>query len=335
MFFFTRVHHGPTAFLGQPASMSLLVINPHDSSGQARLTLFLPGGETRSVSREIKAQGTLEGTISDFFGKAQISSGYLKVGLLGSPGGVGFARIKLGNGESVVGLSGQQMAAGNRSWSARIASIESFFTHLKLVNLSTQKRSLQLHLRSGTAAGSQSSTKNIILPAGAQLDQFADQLWTELGPAGTQILIGALEVEADGPGITGNILFGGRAAVTQATLLPLQESPVRFVLFSHVADNQNFFTGLALFNPNPEPTTIEIALHRPSGSLISRVEVVLSAGASKTAEIREFIPAATGLAGGYLTLRSDLGVVLQEMFGDRQLQFLSAVPASKASLANE
>ena len=334
-FWFTRVHHGPTAFLEQSASMSLIVINPHEADIEARLTLFLPGGETRSISRPIKAQGTLEGTISDFFGEGQVSSGYLKVEFPGSAGGVGFARIELSNGDSVVGLNGRQMTESNRSWSARVASIDNFFTHLKLVNLSTRDRSIQLRLITGDDQTPQGATRNIVLPAGAQLDQFADQLWTKPGPAGAQALIGALEVVADGPGVTGDVLFGGRSEITQATLLPLQESLVRSVLFSHVADNGDFFTGLALFNPHPDPATVRIALHRPSGSLISEVEVVLAAGTGQTAEIREFTAAATGLTGGYLTIWSDLGVVVQEMFGDRQLQFLSAVPASKASLANE
>ena len=245
-FWFTRVHHGPTAFLGQSASMSLIVINPHDSDTEARLTLFLPDGETRSISRPIKAQGALEGTISDFFGEEQINSGYLKVELPGSPGGVGFARIELSGGDSVVGMNGRQMTESNRSWSARVASIDSFFTHIKLVNLSPQERLVRLHLRSGDGQNPQGATQNIVLPAGAQLDQFADQLWTGLGPAGTQPLIGALEVEADGPGVTGDVLFGGRSEITQATLLPLQEALVRSVLFSHVADNNDFF-----YRPRP------------------------------------------------------------------------------------
>ena len=66
------------------------------------------------------------------------------------------------------------------------------------------------------------------------------------------LTVGSLELQADGPGVVGDVLFGDPTAGSYAAALQLQTQTFTEGIFSQVVNTQDFFTGLALYNPQDQ-----------------------------------------------------------------------------------
>ena len=95
---------------------------------------------------------------------------------------------------------------------------------------------------------------------------------------------------------------------------------------SQVADNELYFTGLALLNPGPLKAAVTITVYSKEGDLIGTIEIELDQGQRVSRFLREFIPSSAGQVGGYVVVDSTEPIVGQELFGSQRSVFLSAVP---------
>jgi hypothetical protein len=101
------------------------------------------------------------------------------------------------------------------------------------------------------------------------------------------------------------------------------------VLFSHIASNDQYFTGVAILNPNLTDTQVTIEIHREDGSLIDSITQTLPVRQRVARTLTEFFPslADKNQTSGYIKVVSEKPIVSFSLFGTSSL--LSAIPPQK------
>ncbi len=327
-FWFTRVHDGPGAFSGVASSTRITLANPGDETARVRLTLNDINGRVVRI-RELGPRLSFTETIGAIFGpRGSISKGFVEVEVLEGPGLIGFERLDLIGPETSIGLTASVGNPSDQSWSAQLAfSRDRLTTSVNLVNTSATIRHVELvAVREN---GSVVASRAVALSPGGQFQEDVTRVFGSIFSnldEPTPNFTGSLRVQADGPGVIGDVAFhdpdGGKAAAA----LALQTSAFREAVFGHFADTSSFFTGIALYNPGSEAVEVSVFVHAQDGSVVGSAQLVLQPGTRLSKEVTELAPAAGGRLGGYLRLESTHPVVAQEIFGDRSLESLSAVP---------
>jgi hypothetical protein len=156
---------------------------------------------------------------------------------------------------------------------------------------------------------------------GQSLLQEASQLFN------LSIGVGSLRVDSDGPGVIGDVLFGDPGTLKFAASSPLESRPFTQAVFSRVANGLSYFTGLAMLNPNARTASITLDVYDVSGSKTGSTVLTLGPKQRFSKLLTELLPVSAGQMGGYIILTSNLPVFAQELYGDSELNFLSAVPA--------
>jgi hypothetical protein len=322
---FTRVYEGPGAFQGKAASTFVSMANP--GSTPVTMTLSLLGSQPNQFLAPMKVltlppDGAIYGTVSQIFQEnVNVTGGSLLAQVTSGDGIVGFEMIRFPEAKTVVGLNGVTGGAPNQSYSAQVAISPKNFTNIKLINTSTMSRSVMLHLIADN--GSEPAPPvSLNLAVGQALERDAGQLF------GLASAIGSLRVDASGPGVIGDVIFGDPANLASAAAAPLQTQRFSQALFSHVANGANFWTGLAVLNPNDQAATVTLDVISEAGIRTGSISLALAAGNRFARVLSEptMVPASSGQMRGFIMLHSTLPVIGQELFGDTSMSFLSAVP---------
>lgn len=334
--YFTRVYEGPAVFPfpgGPPrdAVTRLAVVNPNDEEANVTLRLYSNVGQpVKEVKRRVAANGRLYGTLTELFDLPFAGDGAVEVISLG-PGLVGFEWIELP--DTVIGLNAASTFTATQLYSAQLGHGEGVFTNLKLVNTTDDTIPVTVTAYLVEESGVVEKGKRVVLEQRQTLQLNVDSLFG-LGPGGSEVITGSIKVAADGPGIVGDVVFGEPVHGRYAAALPLQTERFREAVFSHVSngiDNRrpwlSSFTGLALYNPNPDQAQVSVEVFRFDGTPVGQAKVILPANGriSRLLTEPELVPASAGQMGGYIWVRSDRPIVAQELFGNLALDFLSAV----------
>ncbi len=351
--YFTRLYDGlatfPTFGLAGPqdAVTTLSIANPNDVGITLTLTLFLNTGQPAApqVSRVLPALGSLFETVGTLFNIASpIADGFVQVDVLG-PGAVGFALIELedtllglnasfGNNQTTLysGQLGNGLEAGN-----------AVFTSLKLVNTDSSPRvvTITAFRDDGTIIG---LVGPFPLASNATFQRSVDQLFGLGSPVTFPLTTGSIQIDVDGPGVVGDVVFGDPGDtetgipdfVDYAAALPLQTTLFTKAVFSQVANgstnpsdpSEDYFTGLALFNPNALLANVTVQVFDRDGGLVGETTLSLGPNQRLSELVEVLIPATAALIRGYIVVESTQPIVSQVFFGNNTMQFLSAVPPS-------
>lgn len=145
---------------------------------------------------------------------------------------------------------------------------------------------------------------------------------------------GYLKIDGQGTaGLTGSITIGGLAAGSFLSCLPLLAESHQDYLLGHIANgtlNQiDFFTGVSILNTGGTTSTATISAFNQTGQLQQTASAVIPPGERKVFLLNGLMPDLPGLFGGYILIAGSPGSELMvfELFGNNQLNFLSAVPA--------
>ena len=141
---------------------------------------------------------------------------------------------------------------------------------------------------------------------------------------------GSLRVHTSG-GVIGDVISGDCVSLNFAAAWPLINRGWVRLLFSHLADTEEIFTGIAIDNPSPEPAEIELSLFSSGGILTDSTEISILGWARLSRLISELLPEAADQRGGYLILSSSQPIFAQQVFGDRKLSFLSVAPPGRTT----
>jgi len=319
--FFTRA---AGRFRGWAADVTLGIVNPNPSDIGLQLELVDEAGKiVESTKRTIRSMGSLADRIEDLFDSAGTGKGgYIRATSLSGGGILGTEVIDLDEGRSLVVLNAVPLNPEMEVFSAQLATGPGIFTEINLVNTSAQERritALVLSANGETAAGPLERT----LAPGEQWSGDALELFQT---PEDQLTVGSLWISADGNGVVGDVVFGEPTLLEYAAALPLQSKKARQMIFSHVAVSDQFFTGLAFFNPGMESASIRIRVYSAGGTPAGETEINLEAGNRRSRFLRELISTDDDLLGGYVVVKSTVPVVAQELFGSLKSVFLSAVP---------
>ena len=338
--YFTRLYRGavfPTALGPLMTETIISIANPNLEEIGIALSRFGPDGQQlgETTQRSIPGEGFMRETLSSLIGAGDpISSGHLRVDVIEGPGAVGFELIQLP--DSIFGLNAVTDIAAETLYSAQMANGGTAgvfnFTSLKLVNTSTQARTVVVTAIADS--GATIGTFQTNLNPGGSLQADVSGLFS-LGSNLGDLTTGSMKIEADGPGVIGDVAFGDPETAAYAAALLLQSQTLSEAVLSQVAVgatnptdlSTHFFTGVALFVPGDSPVNVTIRVFDPQGRLKGQAVVALGAGQRVSSVIPELIPAIETLIGGYIHIGSEGGsIVVQQLFGNSLLSFLSAVP---------
>ncbi len=330
---FTRVMQGPRAYRTLPATTRLSLVNPNHEPVDVRLRLG-PGPQaplagSRTIT--IEPEGLLLQSVEDLFGVEEVLQGSVDVEVVEGAGLVGFQLIEIDGGETLICLNPAHESAAVRFYSAQAASGPSLFTNLKLLNTAPEARQLELELRGDDGEFVGDTVRLFVQPG----EEFRQDIGVLFGlprtgaaqAASTDTITGSLTILADGPGIVGDVLFGhpgGRFAAA----LPLQTRLFSRAAFSQVASGRGLFTGVAVYNPNEVATDVALSVFGPTGTATGAALFTLEGGRRISKTLVELVPRVDGQIDGYMTLESEQPIVAQQLFADRELNFLSTVPAT-------
>jgi len=203
-------------------------------------------------------------------------------------------------------------------------------TEVTLVNPGEAATAVILSLYDDSGAF-QGSAPAVELPARGKVRLDLGQLFGLAQPT-----TGYLTVEATGPGsVTGTVTFGEAGDGRFLASLPLLESGATEFLLGHLANGTlggtAFFTGLAILNPGQAPQEVELAAYDQSGLPLAATTATVQGGARDVFLIDQKLPGLISIFGGYLRISNRTSnptpVLVFALFGDRPLNFLSAVTA--------
>src|SRR2546427_8332345 len=319
--------------------LSLVNTSPQDM--QATLSLYTNDGQLFSAkslavpafSGFTSSIDKLEPSAANFEGYAVIDSGV-------SPAS--------GMAESLVGFE----TYGNRSdialvrafpesarlttgFLAHLASGSGYSTKLTLVNFSGDSQVLRITADGLQAGGNprtpSSATVERTLPPNARLEESVEQMFNFSGEALIEGYI-RFETETNTSGVIGFLDYGTTDGVALSAL-EAQGGGYSNLFFSHVAEGAGYYTGLALLNPNSEPSIVTLDTFDAGGVRTGSAIVNLDSGERKARLLSEFLQRQVHQVGGYIRLTATRPIFAFELFGSRDsLTFLASVPAQGENL---
>ncbi|MBN2317858.1 MAG: fibronectin type III domain-containing protein [Acidobacteria bacterium] len=146
----------------------------------------------------------------------------------------------------------------------------------------------------------------------------------------TSLTDGYVKVTGDGIRIAGNVTFRDRNRETFVSTLPLISELQQSLVFSHVASDDQYFTGIALVNPGSSTATVTLNLYTVEGNPVTGTTLSIPARQRECRPLTEIFPSLQGvdLTNGYIRLSSDVPVAAYSMFGTHDLSMLSAIPGT-------
>jgi hypothetical protein len=230
---------------------------------------------------------------------------------------------------SLAVLAGQDSSAGASTiYSPQYVVGGSWRSTLSVINLDSSPGRLTLRLI-GDEGGQLGATRTLPIGGNGKV-HIADQMFFA-GARETPIQ-GYVEISSDGVRLSGSVVFGDRHNEAFATALPLVREPQETMIFSHIASDARYFTGLALLNPNESEATATIDLYRSDGILEATTTELIPAKRRISRLVTEYFPELAGVerSSGYIRVKVDMAVASFALFGTRDLSVLSAIPAQRA-----
>ncbi len=320
--YFTRLMDG-SGLGGRSWRTTVSLINP----GLQPVTVELrqiknakPVANAATVS--IPARGCVYASPQEWFGDPVPEADYLRADVVEEAGLVGFEMVDADDPEATICLPA---VAGDSAvgpaeflYSAQLAASDGYYTELKLVNTATTSR--KVTLRATDDIGQPLADPVVVdLSAGGSVGRDAGALFQWKSAQ----RVGSLRVEANGPGVIGDVLFGDVGGGFMAAALPLQTRLLTEAVFGQVANGLGFFTGLAVLNPGQVDADVTIQVFSNDGKQTGETVRRLASGVRLVGLLTELLPETAGQIGGYVRLVSTQPVVAQQLFGNGDI--LSAV----------
>jgi type VI protein secretion system component Hcp len=305
------------------------IASPNPDAATLTFTLVNADGRVqRTALRDIPANGTL---VADLFADVftDITPGatdYVKVTstqpvlpfeLLGKPT------------QYIEALNGQDAAGGSFTlYSPQYAIGAVWRTSLSIVNLSATAGNVTFRFirDDATQIG---ATK--VLPITANGKIYIDDptfFQSFVVAPGDDTIEGYLEILSDGVKLTGDVVFGDPEQSKFSSALPLMSNLQTSMIFSHIASDDMYYTGVAILNPNPFDARVRIDVYDEGGNLTQTDTITLPRLQRISTVLTKLFPALQGQSrtSGYFKLTSDLPIASFALFGTHDLSALAAIP---------
>jgi hypothetical protein len=302
-----------------------MIQNPNAQPALVALNLISENGEVRqTVNLRIPPEGSVvESVTSDvLFPEIELDP----LDYLSGTSNVGVIPIQvLGRrGSQLTALHGQD--AGRFSgvlYAAQYASGGGYRSYISVVNLDPWEGIVRVTL---VGDGNQPETTRVLkIPARGKI-RIDDKI---LFPGGLPERIqGYLSIDAN-VNQTGYLHIEEADSGRFGSVLPLISQLQSSMVFSQLASNRTYFTGIAIVNPNSANATATLSVHDPDGHLVASTTLALPARGRIVRVLTEYFPALAAIerSTGYVRLESDLGLASFALFGTKDFSVLSSVPA--------
>jgi PKD repeat protein len=301
------------------------VANPSGESAKVTFELYGTDGNSRSaaVVRTASARGGIAEFFSALFpGVTPATSDYIRVS--SDKPVVGFECLgKIGQYSE--GLNGQNTTGGGTVlYSPQYVIGSSWRSTLSIVNIDSTGGTVTMRFikDDGTQIG---DTKVEPIQAKGKIYISNQRYFVAAGDAQIQ---GYLEITSSGPRLAGSVVFGDPDRNQFAASLPLVSTPRSTMVFSQVVSDSNYFTGLAILNPNGSPANASIEVYDPSGNRVASKIEIIPAGRRSSGLLTDYFPILKdqNISGGYIKVTSDRNVASFALFGTTNLSVIAAVP---------
>ncbi|HYR88210.1 MAG TPA: right-handed parallel beta-helix repeat-containing protein [Terriglobia bacterium] len=280
------------------------VVSLYENSGRLANTrpFTLPGfsgfsvpiSELASVDNGFEGYAVVQATDNTLFGSATL---------------VGMETYRDQSDIALIQALPEWAAMKNGYW-AHLVSQGGYSARLTLVNFTDQTQVLQI-----TAETPRSVTVTRTLLPNQRLEESATQMF---GLSGAGLIDGSIrfETESNTPGVWGVLDY----RMTTGSLLSAVEARREGqsdLYFTHLAEGPDYYTGLALLNPNVEPSTVLLDIFDKSGSVTASTSVELQAREHKASLIGELFQSPIRQVGGYIRVSATQPILALELVGSR------------------
>ena len=308
--------------------------NPSEKADtEIRASLYDGAGEmVASTDRSLGPRGTISESAETFFAVdlEDFQDGYIRGDATGE-GVVAFQTF--GNEKTINHLAGQATSLRKPSYGvAHIGFGAGLETELNLIN-SDESRDAEFRVSVFDDRGQAAlaPVDFVLEPREQRVVEFS----VLFGLSSTEVLTGSLEIELLNafwgpflvvPSINGSVRFKSVDGRYSATI-PLFRVPDKNALYSHVAQDQGFFTGVAIKNRARAPVDGTVEAFDASGHFVGEADFTLDPGARLVKLLFELIPETAGQrAGGFRVLSPDGAVESFALFGDLTGDWISTIP---------
>ncbi|MBP1595378.1 MAG: cell surface receptor domain protein [Acidobacteria bacterium] len=308
----------------------LHVVNPDVQPAEVLFELYGADGTVRAPAevRTLAPNAAVVEYVSELFaGVTATASDYVRVV---SNRGVLLFEYLGRPGQDVKGLNGQDAAGGSTVlYSPQYAVGGDWATELTVVNLEERSGVVSMRLIGDNGSVLAGPVQQAIGARGKL--QITDQdLFVDSGGGLRQ---GYVEVRSDGVKLAGSVVFGARGGNSYTAALPLVSELETDMVFSQLASDERYYTGLAILNPNAQAVMARVEVYDENGVLIAGKDEVIAAGGRVSKLLTQYFGELAGQSRsqGYIRVRTNLGVASYVVFGTwpGQGNSLSAVPPQR------
>ena len=310
------------------------LFNPStDSEVEVELTLYDMAGQTvASTEMTLPPRGTLNEDLTTLFevGLATLSGGYV----LGSASGDGLVGFESFGDERTINLLSAGITSLRRQsyWVPRFVAAAGFDTRLSLINTDDLKAVTMMVSAFNEQGNPLFTPAGIVLQPGEQGTFSVAALF---GFSGDDLIAGWLRLDLediflgpflDIPSLNGSVQFlttDGRVSAS----IPLFLLADADALYPHIAQDQGFFTGVAVLNTQDESVEVTVEAFGEDGSKIGESTFSLASGAKTAQLLPELIPDTQGVPGGHFRVTADDSILSIGLFGDLAGESLATIPS--------
>ena len=260
------------------------------------------------------------------------------------PAGAGGGYLR-GQSSGVVPLA----TFGNSSWLAALSGIDTegaatpgprvmyapqyafgggYQTVVDIVNLEQSQMAITLKLY-GDDGNQKGNTAQLTLPGRGSSQTLNPSVFNLA--SGEDVLQGYVRVESAAGRFAGSVRFTDPAQAQFGSALQFTGSGLGLAYFSQVAQNEQYFTGLATLNPNAEPASVTVTVYNTLGSTVASGTRAIPAGGRFSMVLTELVGTLPAMSDGYFEVRSTVPVASFALFGTNTGEVLSAIPAQPRS----
>lgn len=309
---------------GQDVEVTL--VNPDETrAALALLRLRADGGSEAGapVAVEIPARGRYSAAARALFGAAAAGGAYIEVESslpLAAVEQFGIA------GVMIAVLNGMDAEGGARELCApQFVFGGGYRSTAALVNLEDAPTTVTLEWRDGRGA-LLGRTLQVDLPGhGRAVIADPASFGVAAGPEGTA---GYLTAASAATRIAGSVRFGDPLGSRFQTCLPMVSEGTPEVLYAQAAQDDTWFTGLAVVNLGTQPARLVVEVYDGAGRRIGAGERRIDGRGRISEVLAEIVPGLPPASSGYFIARADRPLMSFAVFGPRSLQALAAVTAT-------
>jgi hypothetical protein len=317
-----------------PIPFTLLeFFNPGTSNASVTLKLVDSTGRlVNSVVLLVPAKATVNREVGDLFAVSlsAFSGGYI-TGFSDLPV---VSRESFGNASASNVLRSQVAIQKSQFHVAHFASGSGFVTELNFVNIDASVPAditLTAYDDKGILVASGTNPVKLLIQPNTQVIRTVEDLFRL---ASSSLTTGYIQVDVatsnqgpfvSTPALAGSVRFGAANGGFSASL-PLFLPAITDFVYSHVAQNQEFYTGATLLNTNSTATSVTVEVFTKDGVLVGTFSGTVEPRQKIAKLIFQLIAAVTNQVGGYIKVRANQPITSFSLFGDTKGLSLSAIP---------